>query len=189
MLVHPADVARAVGRAAHLGIDATVDKVRWTDIRDRVFNRIDPISAAGRHYRADRCRHITLYEGHARFTGPGELHIEGPDRALSADRIVIAAGSRPSCRRVVAESGVPFHTSDTVMRIDTLPERLIILGSGYIAAGVRARVLRVRLRRVGGRTEHADAARPGRDGVRAVHRAGPRPLGRAPGRRARAGPR
>ena len=49
MLVHPADVARAVGRAAHLGIDATVDKVRWTDIRDRVFNRIDPISAAGRH--------------------------------------------------------------------------------------------------------------------------------------------
>ena len=36
--------------------------------------------------------------------------------------------------RVVAESGVPFHTSDMVMRIDALPERLIILGSGYIAA-------------------------------------------------------
>ena len=29
---------------------------------------------------------------------------------------------------------MPFHTSDTVMRIDALPERLIILGSGYIAA-------------------------------------------------------
>ncbi len=134
MFVHPADVARAVGRAAHLGIDATVDKVRWADIRDRVFNRIDPISAAGRHYRADRCRHITLYEGHARFTGPHELHIEGPDVALTADRIVIAAGSRPTVPRVVTESGVPFHTSDTVMRIDALPERFIILGSGYIAA-------------------------------------------------------
>jgi mycothione reductase len=134
MFVHPADLARAVRQAGHLGVDATVDKVRWTDIRDRVFGRIDPISAAGRHYRADRCRHITLYEGHARFTGPRELHVEGPDVTITADRIVVAAGSRPTVPPVVAESGVPFHTSDTVMRIDTLPERLVILGSGYIAA-------------------------------------------------------
>ena len=134
MLVHPADVARAITRAGHLGIDASIDKVRWTDIRDRVFGRIDPISHAGRDYRANRCRHITLYEGHARFTGPRQVHVEGPDITLSADRIVIAAGSRPTVPRVVADSGVPFHTSDTVMRIDTLPERLVILGSGYIAA-------------------------------------------------------
>jgi mycothione reductase len=134
MLVHPADIARAVARAGHLGIDATVDKVRWTDIRDRVFGRIDPISAAGRDYRAHRCRHITLYEGHARFTGPRRVHVEGPDVTLTADRIVIAAGSRPTVPAVVAGSGVPFHTSDTVMRIDALPEHLVILGSGYIAA-------------------------------------------------------
>jgi mycothione reductase len=29
---------------------------------------------------------------------------------------------------------VPFHTSDTVMRLDEFPKRLIILGSGFIAA-------------------------------------------------------
>jgi mycothione reductase len=134
MLVHPADVARSVARAGHLGIDATIDKVRWTDIRDRVFGRIDPISHAGRDYRAHRCRNITLLEGHARFTGPRQVHVEGPDVTLTADRIVLAAGSRPSVPRVVAESSVPFHTSDTVMRIDALPEHLVILGSGYIAA-------------------------------------------------------
>jgi mycothione reductase len=134
MLVYPADVARAIARSGHLGIDATIDKVRWTDIRDRVFGRIDPISHAGRDYRAHRCRHITLYEGHARFTGPRQVHVEGPDVTLTGDRIVIAAGSRPSVPRVVAESGVPFHTSDTVMRIDALPAHLVIIGSGYIAA-------------------------------------------------------
>jgi mycothione reductase len=134
MLVHPADVARSVARAGHLGIDATIDKVRWTDIRDRVFGRIDPISHAGRDYRAHRCRNITLLEGHARFTGPRQVHVEGPDVTLTADRIVLAAGSRPGVPRVVAESSVPFHTSDTVMRIDALPEHLVILGSGYIAA-------------------------------------------------------
>jgi mycothione reductase len=134
MLVHPADVARAITRATHLGIDASVDKVRWTDIRDRVFGRIDPISHAGREYRAHRCRHITLYEGHARFTSERELRVDGPEVTLTAERIVIAAGSRPTVPRVVAESGVPFHTSDTVMRIDALPEHLVVLGSGYIAA-------------------------------------------------------
>ena len=134
MLVYPADVARAVTRAGHLGIDATVDKVRWPDIRDRVFGRIDPISHAGKDYRAHRCRNITLYDGHARFTGPRQLHVEGPDVTLTADRVVIAAGSRPIVPRVVAESGVPFHTSDTVMRLDALPEHLIVLGAGYIAA-------------------------------------------------------
>jgi mycothione reductase len=34
----------------------------------------------------------------------------------------------------VLESGVPFHTSDTIMRLDELPERMVILGGGYIAA-------------------------------------------------------
>jgi mycothione reductase len=134
MLVHPADVARAITRAGHLGLDAAVEKVRWPDIRDRVFGRIDPISAAGRDYRVRRCRHITLYEGHARFTGPRRLHVEGPDVTLTADRIVIAAGSRPTVPEVVAESGVRFHTSDTIMRIEALPEHLVIIGSGYIAA-------------------------------------------------------
>ena len=133
MLVYPADVARATARAGHLGIDATVDKVRWTDLRDRVFGRIDPISAAGRDYRA-RSRNITLYEGHVRFTGPRQLRIEGPDVAVSADRVVVAAGGRPVVPAAVAESGVPFHTSDTVMRIDALPEHLVVVGSGYIAA-------------------------------------------------------
>ncbi len=35
---------------------------------------------------------------------------------------------------VIADSGVAFHTSNTVMRIDELPARLAILGGGYIAA-------------------------------------------------------
>ena len=46
---------------------------------------------------------------------------------------------------------MPFHTSDTVMRIEALPERVVILGVGLHRGGVRARLLRTRQRRVGGR--------------------------------------
>ncbi|TWF74502.1 mycothione reductase [Pseudonocardia hierapolitana] len=136
MYVYAADVAQVVRHAGRYGVDATVDKVRWTDIRDRVFGRIDPISAGGREYRVDRSPNVTVYEGHARFTGHKELAVARTDGsgadAFSADRIVLAAGSRPVIPDVVTESGVPYETSDTVMRIDALPEHLVILGSGYI---------------------------------------------------------
>ncbi len=131
MYVYPADIARHIRHADRYGIDATLDKVRWRDIRDRIFGRIDPISAAGHAYRALRSPNVTLYDGHARFAGPKQIVVDG-QAEFTADRIVIATGSRPVIPDQVRH--VPHHTSDTIMRIDEVPERLVILGSGYIAA-------------------------------------------------------
>ena len=44
MLVVAADAARGPGQASRLGVHATLDRVDWPAIRDRVFGRIDPIS-------------------------------------------------------------------------------------------------------------------------------------------------
>ena len=52
---------------------------------------------------------------------------------IGAEQIVIATGGRPVVPPVVTESGVEFHTSDTVMRLETLPASMVILGGGYIA--------------------------------------------------------
>lgn len=138
MYVYASDVAELVRHAGSYGVDASVDKVRWTDIRDRVFGRIDPISDGGRSYRVQGSPNVTVYFGHARFTGERALEVERTDGtgadALTADRVVIAAGSRPSVPTVVTDSGVPFETSDTVMRVDAVPRRLAILGGGYIAS-------------------------------------------------------
>ncbi|MEQ3554897.1 mycothione reductase [Pseudonocardia nematodicida] len=138
MYVYAADVAELVHRASTYGVDASVDKIRWTDIRDRVFGRIDPISAGGREYRVERSPNVTVYFGHARFTGEREVAVERTDGSgsdtITADRVVVAAGGRPSIPSVVAASGVPFETSDTVMRVEAVPRRLAILGGGYIAA-------------------------------------------------------
>ncbi|HEY0812765.1 MAG TPA: mycothione reductase [Pseudonocardia sp.] len=131
MFVYPADIAQHIRHANRYGIDATLDKVRWRDIRDRIFGRIDPISAKGHAYRAHRSPNVTLYDGHARFTGPKQLTVEGVVD-LTADRIVIATGGRPVIPDAVRD--VPYYTSDTIMRIDDVPEHLVILGSGYIAA-------------------------------------------------------
>lgn len=140
MFVHAADVAQSVRRAGRYGVDATLDGVRWADIRDRVFGRVDPIAGGGLEYRLDPVRtpNVTTYLGHARFTGTRRLRIEpaggGPAEEVTADRIVVAAGGRPAVPPVIAASGVPFETSDTVMRIAELPRTMVIAGGGYIAA-------------------------------------------------------
>jgi mycothione reductase len=130
MYVYASDVAEAVRGASRYGIDATLDKVRWADIRDRVFGRIDPISEGGKEYRVERSPNVTVYLGHASFTGPKTLDVDGQE--LTADHVVVAAGGRPMIPAAI--QGAPHETSDTVMRLDELPRRMVIVGGGYIAA-------------------------------------------------------
>ena len=133
MFVHPADLAASVDHAHALGVELRLDGVRWREIRDRIFRRIDPISAAGRAYRAERLPNVTLFEGHARFTAPRTLDT-GTGETITADQVVIAAGSRPVVPEIPGLDQVHHHTSDTIMRIDELPRRLAIIGGGFVAA-------------------------------------------------------
>jgi len=140
MFVFPADVARHVrGDAERLGVHAHVDGVDWPAIRDRVFGRIDAISAGGRSWRIEDNKNVDVYESHVRLTGPTSL-ITDDGRELSADRLVLAAGSHatlpdvPGLRESFADPDLPVHTSDTVMRLADLPRRLVILGGGFVCA-------------------------------------------------------
>ena len=130
MYVYAADVARTVRDAARYGVDASFDGVRWRDVRDRIFGRIDPISVGGREYRAHGANTV-LYEAHAEFDGPRSLRLSTGEQ-LTADRVVIAAGSRPIVPDEVGDA--PHHTSNTIMRLDELPRHIAILGGGFVAA-------------------------------------------------------
>jgi mycothione reductase len=73
----------------------------------------------------------------ARFVGERRLSITGAGggpETVTADRIVLAAGGRPRVPGIPGLAEAGFHTSDTVMRLDRLPERMIIIGSGFVAA-------------------------------------------------------
>ncbi len=131
MFVYAADVARQAGRTAHLGVDTSLDGVRWPEIVDRVFGRIDPIARGGEDYRHS-LDNVTVLKGDARFVGHKVLEVGG--RRITGDHIVLAAGARPFIPPIPGLDQVPYHTSDTIMRLEALPERLVILGGGYIAA-------------------------------------------------------
>ncbi|WP_329789574.1 mycothione reductase [Lentzea sp. DG1S-22] len=133
MFVHTADQAAAPANARKLGVDAHTDAVHWPEIRDRIFGRIDPIAEGGRNWRANENANVTVYEGTARFLDAHTIDT-GTGETITADRIVVAAGSRPSIPDIADLDTTGFHTSDTVMRLDELPESLIIVGSGFIAS-------------------------------------------------------
>jgi mycothione reductase len=133
MFVYPADLAHAAAHADRLGVEATFHQARWQEIRDRIFGRIDPISDAGRAWRAGGRDNVRLYEGHARFLDAHTLDT-GTGETITADHVVIATGSRPVLPELPGLDEVPFHTSDTVMRIEDLPRRLLIVGGGFVAA-------------------------------------------------------
>ncbi|WP_109474222.1 mycothione reductase [Ornithinimicrobium cavernae] len=143
MFVYAAEVATTIREAHRFGVDATLDGVRWADIRDRVFGRIDPISEGGRDYRVHG-PNTEAYLGHATFVGERELEVEitqpggrhtvGERHRITGDQIVIATGSRATLPRAIADSGVPVETSDTVMRLEELPASMAIIGGGVIGA-------------------------------------------------------
>lgn len=140
MFVHTADIAATPREAPRFGVAETLDGVDWPAIRNRIFGRIDAISQGGLEYRETHAdnRDVTVLRGTARFTAPKTLEVVlnvGGTETVTADTIVIGAGSRPELPGHI-EGLVETEplTSDTVMRIDALPASIVILGSGVIAA-------------------------------------------------------
>lgn len=138
MFVRTADLALAPSESAALGVRERLEGVDWPAIRDRIFGRIDPISAGGEEYRSSHedNANLTLLRGEARFTGPKALQVEladGTTREITADTIVLGAGSRPEIPAIDGLADAAPQTSDTVMRMDALPASMLILGSGIIA--------------------------------------------------------
>ena len=137
MFVYAAEVAQTIRDAARYGVDAHIDRVRWDDIVSRVFGRIDPIGLAGEDYRSS-APNTDVYKQHTRF-GPVQadgrylLRTDAGDE-FTADQVVIAAGARATVPSAILESGADYHTSDTIMRISELPEHLVIVGGGFVAA-------------------------------------------------------
>jgi mycothione reductase len=132
MFVYAADVARSAEaeHSAHYGVRTTFEGADWPSIVHRVFGRIDPIAEGGRQYRHSN-PNVDVFEHTARFVGERTVHVG--DRVITGERIVIAAGAHSFIPPVPGLDEVPFHTSDTIMRIDRLPRHLVVMGGGFVA--------------------------------------------------------
>jgi glutathione reductase (NADPH) len=72
---------------------------------------------------------VSLIVARAKLAGPGRLELSG-GRQLGAKHILIATGGRPHVPNV--EGAALGITSDDWFSLNALPERLLIVGAGYI---------------------------------------------------------
>jgi NAD(P) transhydrogenase len=77
---------------------------------------------------------IDVVHGIARFLGPTQIRVEGPqtETTLEADRIIIAVGTKPATSPKVPVNGRTIINSDQILGLPTLPHSLIVVGGGVV---------------------------------------------------------
>jgi pyruvate/2-oxoglutarate dehydrogenase complex dihydrolipoamide dehydrogenase (E3) component len=73
---------------------------------------------------------ITVIEGHGRFDSPNTVRVD--DRVLEAGEIFINTGGRALVPDMPGLAEVAYFTNSDMMRVDFLPEHLIVVGGSYI---------------------------------------------------------
>jgi pyruvate/2-oxoglutarate dehydrogenase complex dihydrolipoamide dehydrogenase (E3) component len=137
----PTKTMVASGRVAHLarrgkdyGVQTGEIRVDMQRVRQRKRDIVNSFRN-GSQARLEKTTNLDLIFGEASFTGPKTLRVrvrESAERTLSADRIFINAGARPSVPDLDGLRDVPFLDSTSIMELDSVPEHLLVLGGGYV---------------------------------------------------------
>ncbi|MCK8455325.1 FAD-containing oxidoreductase [Sphingomonas faeni] len=73
---------------------------------------------------------LTLLRGHARFTGPGTIKVDGEE--LTAPRIFLNVGGRASVPDMPGVGDVPHLDNTNMVALQAVPEHLVVVGGSYI---------------------------------------------------------
>lgn len=122
-LVHSAEMRRATDdphtwfEKSVAGRDALTDKLR----------------ARNRAMLADLDT-VTIIDGQARFTGPNEVEVTAPGDRLTVrgEIVIINTGTVPARPDLPGSTGTRVHDSVSIQHAQPFPERLVIVGGGYV---------------------------------------------------------
>ncbi len=128
-LVASARAAWVARHASEYGVSAGEVGVDMKAVRARM-KRISGESREGVESWLRGTERCTVITGHARFEGERRLRVG--DRVLAADRVFLDVGGRPFVPRIPGLADVPHLTSSSMMDVDFLPRRLVVLGGSYI---------------------------------------------------------
>lgn len=129
-LVASAHAAQVARRGADFGVGTGVVSVDMAKVKARK----DKIVHDDRHgveswlQNMDGC---TLLRGHARFTGPKTLSVDG--RIIEADKIFLNVGGRAVVPDIPGLADIDYLTNVGILELDSVPEHLVIIGGSYIA--------------------------------------------------------
>jgi len=136
-LVYGADFGSAIKDAEHYGWNTGAVNFHWKTLRDAVQTEVSRLS--GIYATILEKNGATLFSERAEFVDAHAVRLAQSGREITAKTILVAVGGRPWSPGM---KGVEHAiTSDEAFLQDSLPERALIIGGGYIAcefAGIYA---------------------------------------------------
>ncbi len=109
------------------GIDDADLSINWADLMKHKHGFTDPIPQSMEDGLTGSG--VTTLHGHARFTGPRQIDIDGA--SYDADRFLIATGARP--RPLDFPGHEHLMDSTDFLDLDALPARILFVGGGFIS--------------------------------------------------------
>ena len=131
ILLHVADMVTYVKEARKFGVDVELRGVDFKAVMERMRRLIgEDIEMIRRGLSSSP--NIDYYPEVAEFVAPYTLKVG--DKLIKSKFILVCSGSKPKIPPIKGVDEVSFQTSDTIFKLEELPERLLIVGGGYIAA-------------------------------------------------------
>jgi len=131
MLVYPAELVRIIQDAEKFGIDAPIKKIDFQKVMDRMHSHIKP-QIEGIRKGLGSSPGIDYYPVPAEFIAPYTLKVG--KETITSKFILLCLGSEVAIPPIPGLDKIKYHTSDTILEIKKLPESILIIGGGYIAA-------------------------------------------------------
>ncbi|HEX6411039.1 MAG TPA: glutathione-disulfide reductase [Sphingomicrobium sp.] len=128
LLVYGAHFAEDLDDAAMFGWDVPEKRFDWSVLRDNVLSEVGRLEGA---YTETLTNHdVTIFKERATLAGPNSVQLAS-GKTVTAGKILIATGARPLMPDLpgiehAISSNETFHLAE-------LPNRIIIVGGGYIA--------------------------------------------------------
>ena len=129
-LVGSARVAHLARHAADFGV--TVGGTVAVDMAG-VRARMDGVRTASREGLAgwvEGMENVTLRRGHARFTGPRTVEVDGEE--LTAEDLFINVGARARVPELPGLADAGYLTNSGILELGTLPDHLLVVGGSYV---------------------------------------------------------
>lgn len=140
LLIHSADVIEMIKKADVFGIDVKGFSVDFSKIMKRV-NGITDADSESIKDALKESENPKLYTGTCKFIGDKTIAVgtnnkeeEKNEQIITAEKILIATGSKPRIPKIKGLSEMGFITSDEALRLRKQPRILTFIGGGYIAS-------------------------------------------------------
>jgi pyruvate/2-oxoglutarate dehydrogenase complex dihydrolipoamide dehydrogenase (E3) component len=129
-LIYSAELLHLAQKGRKFGLKIPESVVDMAALKQRKVDTIKEFA----EYRQEQLEsdRFTLFRNHAKFIDANTIEIDGGTQ-LTADYFMIATGSVVSVPAIQGLKDVPYWTSDDVLDLNFLPEKVIVLGGGIVA--------------------------------------------------------